>query len=301
MTGLTDGEAALNACAQLQRATAVEGLHGIAGHVQGCLNEQLGIGMQRRNAWIVIPGHVHAGRRFRAQQRAHPLRHFVDIDAALVGYSPGSQHAIEQILQAIGLVDDDLGVLLEGIVGEFPLQELRGAAKAPQGIADLMGQAAHQRAHRGVAGDALLVPGDAPLAVHCHELHQEPRPVAALADWRHAAIHADGLCRKREGHLALGEGRAAGGGPAKGGGEQRGLGKQPFGAFAEHLIGTQVQQLFCGRIHGQQAQIRAEQQHRRGEVVDDGLGAVHGLALNLPDGRSHGRLGVGSGYGHVFH
>jgi hypothetical protein len=93
----------------------------------------------------------------------------------LGGYSPGSQHATEQILQAVGLVDDDLGVLLEGIVDEFPFQELRGAAKPSQRIADLVGEATHQRAHRRIAGDALLVAGDPPVAVHSHELHQKRR------------------------------------------------------------------------------------------------------------------------------
>jgi hypothetical protein len=123
----------------------------------------------------------------------------------------------------------------------------------------------------------------------------------SLADRGHAAVDGDCLPRKREAHFAFGERSTAGGGPGEGGGKQCRFWQKPLGVGAEHLVGAHVQQLLGGGIHGQQPQIRVEQQHGGGEVVDDGLGAVHGLTLNPLHGGPYVGRCVGDGQGHDIH
>ncbi len=62
VAGLTDGKAALDARAQHELAASVERLYGVAGHVERRLDEKLRIGVERRDAGIVIARDVHTRR-----------------------------------------------------------------------------------------------------------------------------------------------------------------------------------------------------------------------------------------------
>ncbi len=225
----------------------------------------------------------------------------MNIDTALLRRRARTKHAVEQILQPVCLVDDNLCVLLEGVVDELALEQLRGTAKPAEGIADLVGETAQQGAQRCVARHTLLLAAEMPVTIHLHELHQQTHLAVALADRRHAAVHGDALRGDGQAHLALGERRTARGCPGQRRRKHRGVGQQALGARAEHLIGAHVEQLLGGGIHGEQAQIGVEQQNCGGQVVDDGLGAVHGLARNPPAGGACAEGCVGGRDGHDFH
>ena len=54
------------------------------------------------------------------------------------------EQALHQVLQAVGFLDDDLGVLFQGGIGQFVFQQLRRTTDAAKRILDLMGQIADQ-------------------------------------------------------------------------------------------------------------------------------------------------------------
>jgi hypothetical protein len=63
--------------------------------------------------------------------------------AARLSWRLRTEQAVHQAAQAIGLLDDDAGVLLQRPVGELPLQELRRTAYPAEGILDLVGHPAY--------------------------------------------------------------------------------------------------------------------------------------------------------------
>ena len=66
--------------------------------------------------------------------------------AHLVRVTVRRQQPVHQALQAVGLVDDDLGVFGQRRVGQlqFHCKQLRSAAQAAQRVLDFMGQVADQ-------------------------------------------------------------------------------------------------------------------------------------------------------------
>ncbi|MNH27097.1 hypothetical protein D3C81_1108610 [compost metagenome] len=76
-----------------------------------------------------------------------------------------TQHAIDQVAQAVSLFNDHIGVILEAFLGQFPGQQLGRAANTAQWVLDFVGQATHQQLGGFLFGQLGLFLGDAQQAV----------------------------------------------------------------------------------------------------------------------------------------
>ncbi|MNV24276.1 hypothetical protein D3C71_1153340 [compost metagenome] len=103
-----------------------------------------------------------------------------------VGMAMGCQQPIYQALQAVGLVDDDLGVLGQFAAFKLHLQQLRSTANPAQRVLDLVGQVADQLlVGLGLVQQALLAVL-AGLLLQRPQLHQD---FADLLRIGHAHMH----------------------------------------------------------------------------------------------------------------
>jgi hypothetical protein len=120
------------------------------------------------------------------------LEQVMDVDPLLARDAVRPKHAVHQALEAVGLVDDDPGVLPQGLVRELLLEELGGPPQPPQGVLDLVGQTADEGLGRLVLGDQLLLPGDAQLAVDLMELNEQLTGCIEIHQREGGAVHRNG-------------------------------------------------------------------------------------------------------------
>ena len=78
------------------------------------------------------------------QQLQYAVEQAMNIGADITRQLVRHQQAIDQILQAVSLGDDDLGVLNQLRRGEFTLKQLCGTAQTTQRIFDLVRKVANQ-------------------------------------------------------------------------------------------------------------------------------------------------------------
>ena len=67
----------------------------------------------------------------------------MQIDGAADQRAAHAGHAIDQIPQPIGFVNDDLGVFFQSLFFQLSLQQLGGAAQSAKGVLDFMRESSH--------------------------------------------------------------------------------------------------------------------------------------------------------------
>src|SRR3989344_5660762 len=166
---LPDGETALDVRPQADYPFVLNRLRRIAHDVEYRLNELLGFALEFRKARVVVALKSEPDRHLHQHQLAHVLQDFVDIDRPLLQRLMRSHHAVHEITQAVGLVDDDAGVLLEGFVRQFAFQQLRRAAQTPERVLDFVRQTAHHRAVSRLALQHAFIARQTQQPVHLRE------------------------------------------------------------------------------------------------------------------------------------
>ncbi|MCY1249553.1 hypothetical protein D9M72_630970 [compost metagenome] len=104
---------------------------------------------------------------------ADALQHFVNVAHGPRWQLVRAEHAIDQVAQAIGLFNDDIGVVAQAFFRQLAGQQLRRAADAAQRILDFMGQAADQHLAGFLLRQLGLFLGDAQQAVAGMDFEQE--------------------------------------------------------------------------------------------------------------------------------
>ncbi len=196
------------------------------------------------------------------------FEHFMDVGHRQRRQLVRTEHAIDQITQAVGLFNDDFGVVLQMLLGKLAGQQLRGATDATQRILDFMGQAAHQHLGGFLLGQLRLFLGNTQQPVARQHLQQQHGFLAGQY-WCHRVVHgqrlAGGGSQRR---FALGERVSFFNSLAQCRQGFRRLGEQ----FADELpvaaLATDGEQHFGCGVHVFQAQARIEQQCRGGQVLD---------------------------------
>ena len=117
---------------------------GIACNVQQHLRDLFAVAFDFRQADIEVSVQRMRGAELVTQQLQYAVEQAMNIGADITRQLVWHQQAINQILQAVCLTDDDLSVLNQLRRGEFTLQQLRGTAQTTQRIFDLVRKVANQ-------------------------------------------------------------------------------------------------------------------------------------------------------------
>jgi len=178
MTNMADSE--LPQCAGAQGETAEaqlvlpgQCLHGVAHDIEHGLDHLFAVHQDFGNAWIVIAHQNDASLAFRLDQAGDMFEHFMNVGHRQRRQLVRAEHAVDQITQAVGLLDDDFGVVLQVFFGQLAGQQLCRTANAAQRILDLVGQAAHQHLGGFLLGQLGLFLGDAQQAVARQHFQQQ--------------------------------------------------------------------------------------------------------------------------------
>ncbi|MCY1433922.1 hypothetical protein D9M71_499640 [compost metagenome] len=179
-----------------------------------------------------------------------------------------AEHAVHQVPQAVGLFDDDVGVVLQRLVRQLAGEQLRRAADAAERVLDLVGEAAHQQLGGFLLGQLRLFLGDPHQPVA--RMHfQQQQGFAAVEDRRHRIVDGDRLAGERgQRRFALGEGVRFFHCLAQGLQGFRRFGEQLADELPVTTLAADGEEHLRRRVHVFQAQIGIEQDHCRGEVVE---------------------------------
>jgi inorganic triphosphatase YgiF len=182
-----------------------------------------------------------------------------------------TEQAVHQFLQAVGLLDDDLGVFVQLRVGEFALEQLRRAADAAERVLDLVGEVADQLAVGLLLLGQTLLARRFQLLVDVAELEQQAD--AARFHRSNRAIEVQGLRTmpvRRE--ILSGITPVVGQRIAERGRQARRLAQQLRQGPAQHLAGTDAKQVFRRGIEILDDQAGIQQDHRGRQQVEPGKG-----------------------------
>ena len=117
----------------------------VVGDVEHGLDQLFAVAPELGDGRVVVAFDTQPAREFRQDHRAHPLTHLVDVHVPhQMRPAVRCEQAVHQRLQAVGLVDDDLGVLDQVLGLDLHLQQLRRATDATERVLDLMRQVADQ-------------------------------------------------------------------------------------------------------------------------------------------------------------
>ncbi|MNN65109.1 hypothetical protein D3C81_1805890 [compost metagenome] len=113
------------------------------------------------NARIVITHQCDAPLAFGLDQMTHALQHLVNVAHRQRRQLVGAEHAVDQVTQAVGFFDDDVGVILQAFFRQFTGQQLRCATNSAQWVLDFVSEAAHQHLAGFLFGELCFFLGDA--------------------------------------------------------------------------------------------------------------------------------------------
>src|SRR5690554_5898133 len=239
-------------------------LHGVADNVQDRLYQLSSGTVKFGNAGIIVTDDADPVTGFRLHQAAHMFKNGMDVYTLDHRQFVRAEQTINQVTQTIRLFDDDLGIFVQLLAIQLPIQQLCSAAYAPQRVLDLVGQSAYQHPCTGMARQQLFFPLDPHQSVTRLYLQQD----AAIRNRVDAVV--DSQLLSGLGHqtrLALAVGMAA----AQGLTQYRQLlltGRKPF--FNRSILEatrTGLQQHFGGRIHVLNAKQLIQHQYRAGQVI----------------------------------
>ncbi|OPZ04581.1 MAG: hypothetical protein BWZ09_01707 [Alphaproteobacteria bacterium ADurb.BinA305] len=280
-----------------------ECLRRVVRDVQHRLDELLAIGGELGQAEVVV-GDDADRRKLGEDQAAHAFEHVVEVDRGRAHHAMRTQQAVHQVLQAVGLGDDDVGEFAQLRVVELVLQQLGRAADAAERVLDLVREVADELAVGLLLVQQLLLARDAQLRVDRAEFEQQAH--ACGVDRRHravepqrlgvAALHADVLA----GVAPVGAQRVV---------ERRGqagrAAEQAFERLAEQLAPADREQVLRARVEVADHQPGVDEHDRRRQQVESGeraagaAGGVGGVRWHgrvLLFGRGHARSAPGPGH-----
>ena len=229
-----------------------QGLGGVLHDVEQRLNELLAVTAEFGDRGVVVAHHGEAMRKFGDDECAHPFADFVDVDFSQSGSAPmWCEQAVHQGLQAIGFADDDLGVFLEGRIGQIHFEELGCTPQAPQGVLDFVGQAAYQGLVGHGLGDHAVFPVMTDLGFEREEFDDDLIRIVGLGDHD---VHGQGVLplAHEPGFIAQG-GVVVAAGPPDGLQEYAGAGKEAGQSGAQQGVAGVAQCVFESRVGEQHA------------------------------------------------
>ena len=274
VAGRADGDLALRARAQGDHAALLgrlQGLHAVAHNVEQHLDQLLALAIQVGNGGVVVAQQRNAGRQLGSHQLPHVLHHLVNVEPAVLRQLIGPQQPVHQILQAIGLANDDLRVL--AVIGrrQLHLQQLRRTADAAQRVLDFVGQAADQLAAGLLMGDLPLLAGDAQMPVQRLHFDQQAG-LPCQAERCHGAVNRHRrFAAALQAELALDEAQR----PRTGVRQARLEWHEVRNAFAQRLAQhhrpRDTQQPLGGGVEGHHIEPLVKHDHGSGQAIQDGL------------------------------
>ena len=190
-----DADLALHACSQQDAAAVAERVHRIAGDVQHCLDEELGVPGKLGDARVVVAFHDDARRRLRADEGSDPFGDFVNVHRHHPRQAPRSDHPVDEVRETVRLADDDRGVLAQRRVRQLAVEQLRRAPQPPERILDLVTEPPHQVPGIRDLGEQPLFTGDLVVTIELHQLDQDLRDTMDGRDGGQGAVDDTGLTR----------------------------------------------------------------------------------------------------------
>ena len=258
---------------QLNLTFAFHGLRGVAHNIEHCLDQLFLIAVQIGQAGIIVALDTDTVREFGQHQGPDPFQHFVNVQQRELWRAVRREQAIEQHLQAVGFLDDDLGVFAQLGAFELALQQLRRPAQTPQRISDLVREIADELAVCLLLIHLPLLARELELLIHRAKLDQKARGAGLRR--RNQAIQMQArLCRAREGQVAAGVAPVMPQHFVEADDELRGIGEQMRQWLANHVLQAEREQVFRSRIGIDDAQIIVYQKDRGSEQIEAGKRAV---------------------------
>ncbi|MNM64417.1 hypothetical protein D3C81_758150 [compost metagenome] len=220
------------------------------------------------NAWVVVAHQSDATLAFRFDQVANTLQHFMDVAHGQRRQLVGAEHAVDQIAQAVGLLNDHIGVIAQAFFRQLTGQQLRRAANAAQRILDFVSETAHQHLAGFLFRDLCFFLGDPQQAIPWMDFEQQQR-VAIAEDRRDRIINRQGLAGEGGEHrFALGKRVRLLDRLAQGIQRLGGFGEQLADELPVAALAADGQEHLRRRVHVLKAQFGIEQDGRGGEVVE---------------------------------
>ena len=221
------------------------------------------------DAGVVVTLDAQRALGFGLDQAAYAFGNFVHVDRAQGWRAVGAEHAVDQITQAVGFFDDDVGVVFQRLIRQLAGQQLGRTANPAQRVFDLMGQAAHQYLGDFLLGQLGFFLGDAQQAITRVKLNQQPVAFGGN-DRGDRVIHHQALAVvQRQLSLTFGKGVAVFDGVMQRFQCCSRIAEEVGDRLLMHPLATDRQQHFRGRVHKAQAQLAIEQQYGGGQVIEN--------------------------------
>jgi hypothetical protein len=208
------------------------------------------------------------------------------IELGWLHHPVGREQPVHQVLQAIHLGNDHLGVFAELRVVQFALQQLGRAADATEGILDLVSQIADQFAARLLLVRELLLACHLKVRVHRTKLQKQAR--IDRIDRCDRAIELQGLHPGAyHGQVVSGVAPVIPQNVVECIGQPERLAKQATQGVADYLATARSKQVFCPGVQIANDEFIVHQHHGRRQQLEagEGRGRAGGLVV-LHMGRS---------------
>ena len=243
------------------------------------LRDLLGVTLNFGEADVEIRlDHVRAAE-FVLQQLQYAVKQYVDVGAHVTRQLVRRQQAVDQILQAISLGDDDLGVLHQLRFIQLAFEQLRSATNAAERVLDFVGQIAHQLAVGLILLGDLGLARDFQLLVDVAELDDQLRLVgrhaveeagSAVDQQARGAIRAGGLAGEVQFKFLLGVAGAMGEREFEGGRQAVSVAQDVTNTGTNQLPARLRKQVFSSGVGVDDPVVALEQQHRSGDEIESG-------------------------------
>lgn len=184
---VSDREAHDRATSQGNRALTVERHDRIPDEIQKRLHDLVAIEVDERQAWIVVPDKCQLLRFFRLDDANNILEQLVYVDRLFVRWSTRSEQSVDESGKTIGLADDDIRVLLQLVLDELPLEQLRRTADAAERILNFVCKLPDHLPAGTMLYQQRIFAADFRTPRDIHELNQKRS--AGTLDRRDVAIH----------------------------------------------------------------------------------------------------------------
>ena len=257
--------------AQHDPAAGAQRLHGVAGHVEQRLNHLIAIEGGVGQAGIVVALDVDRGSRLGPQQVIYVLADLVHVDRRLLRHALGARHGIDHGGQAVRLADDDSRVFLQRGALQLALEKLGGAAQAAERVFDLVGELADHQAAAVEARNQIVLARDALPLGGVGQLEEQVSAGDLAFERCDGDVERAGLAGRADrtdGELAVGDTLTAFERAAQNGGQATSVQQKIREGTAARLIEAEGQEVLCGYVGVDGAELGVQDDDARGERVE---------------------------------